>query len=229
MKTRWFVCAIAIFAGFCFAQEAFMMEDLSVRAKVDYHASRSEPPVSIKKTGDFLVLRVNVENDSRDVSLRRQEIDETVGRMIEAAAKSDRIQLHSGEHPVTRESPKLKLSEGSDRADTSSAVLYIKVPLKADDDVPGLTEELRKFVFSTTVAGRTELLPGEVGLSLLEPEQYRHELVGAIAKDVVQVASLFGESASFTVTGLDQKMKIRRVGVTEIELYLDYGFVVSSK
>lgn len=229
MKARWFICAIATFAGFCFSQEAFMMEDVSIRTKLDYAASRSEPPVSIKKTGDFLVLRVNVENDSRDVSLRRQEIDETVGRMIESAAKIGRIQLHSGEHPITRESPKIKLSEGSDRADTSCAELYVKVPLKADDNVPALTEELKNFVSSTAVAGRTELLPGEVGLSLLDPEQYRHELIGAIAKDVVKVASLFGESASFTVTGLDQKMKIRRVGVTEVELYLDYGFVISSK
>jgi len=227
MKTRWFAVVLATLAGFCLAQEAFMMKEASMA--LDYTEPRSEPPVSIKKTGDFLVLRVDVENDSRDISLRRQEIDETVGRMIEAAAKNSRIQLHSGEHPVTRESPGLKLREGSDRADTSCAELYVKVPLKTEDNVPALTEELRTFVSSTAVAGRTELLPGEVGLSLLDPEQYRHELIGAVAKDVIKVASLFGESVSFTVTGLDQKMKIRRVGVTEVELYLDYGFVISSK
>jgi hypothetical protein len=206
------------------AQERFMMENVTVTSEAE-----SDPPVSIRKTGDFLVLKVGIENDSREYSQRRQEMYDTLERMVDAAARTSRIKLHSGEYPVDKNSYKIKLREGDKRADTSLADVFVKIPLKPGDDVPRLTEELRKFVLGIKVSGRTELLPGEVGLSILDPEQYRYELIEAIAKDVKKTREIFGGANDFSVFGLDKKMKVRRVSVTEVELYLGYEFQILPK
>lgn len=206
------------------ADERFMMQ-----ASVEVSEVESDPPVSIKKTGDFLVLKVGMENDSREYSQRRQEIYDTLERMVDAAAKTSRIKLHSGEFPIDKNAFKIKLMEGGKRADTSSADVFVKIPLKPGDDVPQLTEELRKFVSGIKVSGRTEFLPGEVGLSILDPEQYRYELIEAIAKDIKKTGEIFGGTNNFSVSGLDKKLKVRRVSVTEVELYLAYEFKITPK
>ncbi len=66
--------------------------------------------------------------------------------------------------------------------------------------------------------------PGEVGLSLLNPEQYRYELLGKIADDVKQAAKIFANN--YSVSGIDTKMLIRRISVTEVELYLHYRVII---
>ncbi len=215
---------LATFSATLAAQERFMMEEVAVVSEAE-----ADPPVSIKKTGDFLVLKVGIENDSREYSLRRQEIYDTLYRMADAAAKTSRIKLHSGEYPVDKNSYKIKLREGDKRADTSSTDIFVKIPLKAGDNVLELTEELKKFILGIKASGRTELVPGEVGLSILDPEQYRYELIAAIAKDVKKAGEIFGGTNNFQVSGLDKKMKVRRVSVTEVELYLGYEFQILPK
>ena len=202
----------------------FSLEEISITGEEQY-----DPPISLKKTGDFLVLKVMAENDSREFSQRRDEIYTTIKRMVDEASKFNHIELHSGEHPIDEDSYKIKLLQGHSRADTSSTNLYVKIALKPDDNVYKLTDELRKFVSGIKVSGRTVLFPGEVGLSIVDPEQYRYELIKLIANDVKQVIDIFGDKSAFTIDGLDQKMGIRRVSVTEVELYFHYSFTISSE
>jgi hypothetical protein len=56
---------LATFGAILVAQERFLMEEIVVTE------SEADPPVSLKKTGDFLVLKVAIENDSREFSQRR--------------------------------------------------------------------------------------------------------------------------------------------------------------
>jgi len=75
-----------------------MMDDIEISLVID---SDYDPPVSLRKTGDFLVLRVKVENDSRDPEARKREIDETLLRLVKAAGLTGRFELHSGEYALT--------------------------------------------------------------------------------------------------------------------------------
>ena len=123
----------------------------------------------------------------------------------------------------------IALHEDGRRADSTYGEVFIKVPLDADADIPALTSELKQFVAETEVAGRTTLIPGRVGLSILNPEQYRHELIGAIAADIAKVSEIFGNNYSFSITGLDRALIVRRVGIGEVELFIRYGFTMKSK
>ena len=225
MKNTLLVATLLLSIGIATAQEAFFMDDMDM--EIDVSGTQYEPPVSLKKMGDFLVLKVSVVNDSREYTQRRSEVYATLDNIVKAAAKSSRIKLHSGEYPIDKTNYKIKLKQGSKRADTSTADIFVKTPLKGDDDIPELTKELRSFVSGITMLGRTELFPGEVGLSIVDSEQYRHELIEQIAEDTKKVASIF--DGAYKVSGLDKKMKTRRVSVTEIELYLNYTFEIVPK
>lgn len=220
MRTIVLVVSLLMTLGVAKAQEAFFMQDLSI----EISEAQYDPPVSLKKTGDFLVLKVTIENDSREYTQRREEIYKTLNALVTAAEKTASIKLHSGEYPIDRTNYKITLEQGSKRADTSTADIFVKIPLKGNDDIPRLTEELRGFVSGVTITGRTELFPGEVGLSIVDPEQYRYELIERIAEDTKKVARIF--DSTYKVSGLDKKMKTRRVSVTEIELYLNYSFEI---
>ncbi len=221
------VLAWCLACGIAFGQdEVFMMDDChaSVMIDIDY-----DPPIALRKTGDFLVLRVKVENDSRDPEARKREMDETLLRLVKAAGLTGRFELHSGEYALTPKNHGLALSEDGSRPDTSYAHLFIKVPLAAEDDVPKLTQELQEFVTAAEVSGRTQLSPGKVGLSVVNPEQYRYELLELIAKDISRLSEIFGGAYGFEVKGLDRRLGVRRVSVTQVELYLKYSFSMRSR
>jgi len=199
------------------------------RYRTEQPAPEELPPVSLRKTADFLVVRVRVENDSRDADQRRAEVDETLREMLRAADQGGRIQLHTGEYPITENSPVLALSADEERPDSAYAHFFVKVPLKGEDDVRALTQEMLTFVSKTKPVGRTQLRPGDVGLSMVDPEQYRYELLQKIAEDVAKVKEIFGGDFGLNIDGLDKRIKVRRVGATEVELYLMYGFTMRPK
>ena len=205
------------------ASEQFLMGEAARRTE------EGLPPVTIKRPADFLVLNVRMENDSRDDKQREQEVYATILNLVKAAEDAKNIQLHSGVDTITSGTHKISLSKAGDRPDTSQAAIFVKVPLSADADVPKLTERLRKFVSDAKLDGRTQLFPGDVGLSVVDAEKYRYELLEAIAKDIKKVSELFGDAYKFSVSGLDARIRIRRTGIKEVELYIQYSFSMSSK
>lgn len=207
--------------------ELFMMDDLDIH--IPSESYRSSPPITLKRIGDYLVLQCRIENDARDQELRKREIATTLQGMISTALQSKRFEIHNGEMVLTAESSTIALHEDTKRADSSYGELFVKVPLKADDDIPRLTEELGDFVATAKMDGRTTLIAGKIGLSIQNPEQYRYELIEAIAADIARISELFGNSYQFDISGLDQSLNIKRVGIGEVELFLRYSFSMRSK
>lgn len=182
------------------------------------------PPVTIRKTADFILLQVRILNDTRDPEKRRDEIYETVKGIVTAASQIKALEISTREMALNLQNYQVRLDEDSGKADTSSVELLFRLPLKPADDVGALTRQLRDFCSKVRVVGRSEIFPGEIGISVKTPERYRYELVGQIAADVKKTKELFGGSFEILVKGLDQRLRWRRVSVSELELYLPYSF-----
>jgi hypothetical protein len=189
-------------------------------------ASESIPPITLRKTADFLLLQVQITNDTRDEAKRRDEIYQTVKGIISDAAKVPALEITTREMVLTLQNYQVRLEESSSKADTSSVELLFRLPLKPADDVGALTTQLRQFSKRAVVTGRTEVFPGEIGISVRTPERFRYELIGQIAQDVKKLKELFGDSFDLLVKGLDQRLKWRRASVSELELYLPYSYEV---
>lgn len=189
-------------------------------------AKETSPPVSIRKTGDYLLLQVNMVNDTRDPDKRRLEMYDTVKGIISAASEVSNLEVSTREMVLSLQNYQVRLEDQHDKADASSVELLFKLPLLPSDDVAALTSKLRQFSRKVQVVGRTEVFSGEIGISMKNPERFRYEVISKIAEDVKKLKGLFGDGFEILVKGLDQRLQWRRATISEIELYLPYSYEV---
>ena len=111
-KLLWLVVSLLL-AGAAMAQEA--MEEVVVTG------SRSEgaivPGTSLRRPGDFILLTVQISNDSREEKMRTEEINATLRAMLSAASKDKSIELSViGDNnlvlPLRLDSATLQLGKG---------------------------------------------------------------------------------------------------------------------
>lgn len=214
---------------------ALLLGVSSLRAQSDevivlspFEVTRTEslPPITIRKTADFLLLQVQVVNDTRDADKRREEIYGTIKGIVAAAAKVKSLEISTREMTLTLQNYQVRLDEHSNKADTSTVELLFRLPLTPTDDVAALTAQLRAFTGQVQVVGRSEVFPAEIGISVKTPERFRYEVIGHIAEDVGKVRQLFNGSFELLVKGLDQRLQWRRVSISELEIYLPYSYDV---
>lgn len=88
-------------------------------------------------------------------------------------------------------------------------------------------EKLRRFAESTTVVGRNEVFPNQIGISIVDPEKYRYAVLEAIAEDLKRTKEIFGNDHKVIISGLDQRVQWKRTSISEIEIYIHYEFIVA--
>jgi hypothetical protein len=184
------------------------------------------PHVTLKRRADNLVTTVRVVCDTRDATLRDQELRQTLRDMIKtAAASGGTITLSVGDTILVPFDEtmieKSILPEG--RPDTSYAGVVVKTAVKADDTYDAAVARVLAFVAATPKTGRTEILADtRWDLTLIGPENNRDELISLIAADAKKTAGLFGGGFAVAVTGLQSPITWYQSGPLDLDLYLPY-------
>lgn len=199
-------------------------------------AKRSEsyyeiPAVTITKPADFLVQEVRLVNDSRAPDLRKQEIVSTIEGMLKQASRDRSVALSYGQgflEPVNLNEVALQIIEDNKRTDTSSVDLFVKVTLASGDDTRARIASLKQFIARIQKVGRTEIeAQGDVGLSIVDPEKYRAEILGRIAAENARLARAMGPRCHVKVAGLEGRVQWDRTSIAELTLYIPYGVEIS--
>ena len=184
------------------------------------------PAVTIKKPADFLVQEIELVNDSRSTDLRRKEIISTIEGMLKRAAGDKNIALSYGKGfllPIDLTDESLEIIEGKGRSDTSSIRIFVKITLAAGDNIKARIADLRKFISRTQVVGRTEIESlGDVGLSIVNPEKYRYEILAKVAEENARLTKAIGSKCRVTIAGLAARVHWQRTEVSELTLYVPY-------
>lgn len=198
-------------------------------SRISYRDLLDTPAVSITRPGDYLLLPIELVNDTRSEQGRRDEIHATIRKMI--AAAGNRFEIVHGDTYVTRldaanhKVPLESAGEGKkERPDTSSVSLFVRTAIGgAPERVEELTRALREFVDRVERVGRTEIdVEKETALSLSRPERFRHEIIRAIAEDTGQVRAALGEGCEVAIEGLSSRIEWQRVSAAELMLYIPY-------
>lgn len=193
-------------------------------------AGESElPPITVRKTGDYLLLQLELTNDTRDPDKRRDEIYETIKGMLAQGGQVAKLEISTREMVLNAANYQTRLELSPEKSDTSKVELLLKLPLTGADDVSALTAQLRSFAKKIHVIGRTEVFPGEIGISVRTPERFRYEVIAKVAEDVKRLKELFGNGFEIIVRGLDQRLRWQRASISELELYLPYSYEVYPK
>ena len=215
------------------AQTAFaQVEEVVVTgARISGDDYSQIPAVVLRRRADFLVQRVRLTNDTRAESGRISELQQTIRDMYREASRRTGIALSYGDDfliPITATATELTFGPGGKRPDTSSTSIYVKMALRPNEDVAAAIASLRDFIQKAKPTGRTELeAEGDVGLSLVEPEKYRYEIIGQIADDARKLRNSVGPSCRVQISGLSGRVSWQRSDISELTLYVPYKIDLS--
>lgn len=213
---------------FSFNAWSLMLEEVIVTAQ---QRGDPLPGTVLKKTGDFLLLEVKVLNDTRDEKDRKEEIYQTLKNAISTASKNKAIELSIVESgfviPLTLDNHRIELNKGS-RPDTSVATIRVKTAIPSDiKKATKLIDEMKSFVDEVKVVGRTDLESlSSIDVSVVSPNQYRHEIISLFSADAKGVASSLGDDYRIVVEGIDRPVQWVRVGPLQLALYIPYSYSV---
>ena len=224
--SRWAFVLPFVVAGAAFAQSGSLEEVVVTGART---AEVRLPATSVKRQADFMLLQVEVSNDSRDHKLRRDEIYTTLRAMMDAAAKDKSIELS-----VIREDNivlPFKLTDatlGFDESSSDSLSTTISVKTRID---PGITngalllEKLKNFMTGIKTAGRTQLSDeGETQVSVVNIAQYRDQVIQLFSADVKKVTAALGGDYRVVVRGVDQPIRWVRDGTLGVIIFVPYAY-----
>jgi hypothetical protein len=194
--------------------------------------SASIPGTSLRKTGDFVLLQVNVTNDTRESDARKNEIYTTLRTALAAANRDGTIELSVIDEndlviPLKVDSATVVLRPG-DRPDTSQTRISVKTRIP-DSNASGqaLISKLKDFVNDIKVTGRTKLDPdGDVDISIVGPHRYRDEIIQLFAADAKKVTEALGPDYKVVALGIDRPVQWVRTGLLELALFVPYRYDV---
>jgi hypothetical protein len=198
-----------------------------------YDSGAPAPALALRRTADFAVLQVTVTGDTRDPVKRREEIYAMVRGAISLAQKSG-IELATGDTIVEALTignyQNLILSDDDDRADSQTASFLVKAGLSQGGDAKTALERIARFVRDVPTVGRAEIkTKSELTLSVVNPEQYRGQIIALVAADAAASAAQFGAGYGVEVQGLERRVQWGRASLTEIYLYLPVSYAVVPK
>lgn len=207
------------------------MEEIVVTAHKRSEAL-PDPSVFLRRNADFMLLQVEVNNDTRDEEQRADEIHATLKNFLDAAAKQRNIEVSLITEndlvvPLTEQNYRIRVLPGK-RVDTSSVYISVKTPIATDArDGQTLINKLQSFVGSIKVVGRTELdADRDVDISVVGPAQYRNQIISRFAEDVKSVTSALGPDYRVVVEGIDGPVYWYRISQLELGLYIPYRYLV---
>lgn len=214
------------------AQEGGVEEVIVTASRISEYDATETPHVVLRKRADNLLVLVNVVCDTRDASQRRAELKATLRNLIAAAAKDPGIELGLGEEVVGKIDETMidSLIGPAGRPDTSQVSLLIKTRIVPTDTLDGASKRIDDFIAKVAKAGRTEVLAtSNVNLSLVQPEQYRDEIIALVARDSLKSAGAFGSDYGVTVNNLQLPISWYQSAPLELALYIPYRMEVRPK
>jgi hypothetical protein len=190
------------------------------------------PATSLKRQADYLLLQVEVNNDSRDYKTRRDEIYATLRAMQAAAERDKAIELslirdESIVLPLTLDDTTLNF-EDTGIGGRLSTTINIKTPISSGSaDGAALIAKLKNFVSDIKSTGRTTLYDeDETQVSVVNIGQYRDPVIQLFANDVKKITNALGGDYRVVISGLDQPIQWVRSGTLDVTIFVPYTYDV---
>ncbi|MEM1264183.1 MAG: hypothetical protein AAGH76_17420 [Pseudomonadota bacterium] len=209
MKLRQIAWLLVLLIPYAAAQDG-QLEEIVVTGSRISASSYDMPAVAITRQADFPVQNIRLVNDSRSPERRKAEIFKTVENLIKRSRAMKGMALSYGDgflEPIDLNDEALQLLEERNRVDTSYVDIYAKVALDPDRSSKAQIGDLREFIAGVDKSGRTEILPqGDIGLTIIGPEQYRYEILGQIAEENVKVNEAMNGNCKISIGGLESRV-----------------------
>jgi len=206
-----------------------------IRRDTDDRVAPAVPAVVVTRRADNLIVQVRVVNDTREAAARRSELTATLRAMARVAASQGSIDLsilNDGMLVPFTEDMIATLTLGVDgaRSDTSATSLIIKTPIQPGDTLDSASDRIERFVNQIDLNGRTLVsINGGWQLSIVNPAQYRPQVLEAIATNARQTSTAFGDGYAVHVEGMANPLTWIQSGPLELAMFVPYTMTVTPR
>jgi hypothetical protein len=209
----------------------------AMRRDSDDDRGAAIPVIGVRRRGDFLVQTYQIVSDTREPTARRDEVYATLLNLLNEAGRNRNIQISVRDDDelrgVTKDNYRAVPLAGNwrNRSDTSYVSVYVKHRLSQDgSNAAAATTAIESFAKTVKVSGRAEVLPaGDTEISIINPQQYRQQILDLVAKDSLKVASLFGPDYGVDFSGFTAPIQWIGESPTEVFLYIRYSASIRPK
>ena len=190
------------------------------------------PAVAIVRRADFVVAHVTVESDTRDLAARRAELLQTLSELDRRARANGPVSValleesedDAGDTRVKSFSASAAQAQiaGGTRPDTSSVAILLRTRVAPSDSLASTEERLDAFMRTLPKPGRVTLTSGDPALTIVNPGQYRTEVIAAMTADAKAILAAVGPGHGVHIDGLEGRIAWRRSGDLELTLYIPH-------
>jgi hypothetical protein len=188
------------------------------------------PAVRLQMQADYIAIPLTIQNDSKDPIKRTDEIERALRLITEKVKQQPDLKVKPG---VVSLSPQEKtgLSKFSsyDSHGGSSGQLYILGTLKQEGTVFDLTKRVYQVVNAIQFSDGTKISLGNTLLGLDDPEKYRSQLLGLIAKSIDGTKKALNVNGSIELDGLESAVAVMQLNEREVIVFLNYRLQVQTK
>lgn len=186
---------------------------------------------TIMRKADFVACPVSISSDKKEPEERFADLQAALREMVKAAEQNPKIKIHSGPVSLSGEAQSSfslsKLSSGYDSY--STARLHILVPVgdgKPDVFAGGLA--IKQLLAGVNFPDKVKCSLGQIQLAVDNPEQYRAEILKAIAEGIKEARTLLDQNGAIQVTGLASPVMARQADDENVELFIEYSLTLST-
>ncbi|GGX63662.1 hypothetical protein GCM10011309_12100 [Litorimonas cladophorae] len=214
------------------AQDEIVVTGSRISRANKFEEKGGAPGVTVIKRGDFLLLEVFIESDARDETERLSEIAATIDRFIGLARADTSIELSIVESGTTvRNLTTMNYQQGISRGgrpDTSIARIRVKTAIPEQvENSANLAGKLSRFVDKVDEKGRITISTnGETAVSVVDPYQYRNEVVAEVVKEIKTITETLGPEYVAIIEGLDRQVYWDRKGDIDLAFSLPYTYEI---
>jgi hypothetical protein len=188
------------------------------------------PTVRMQIAADFVAIPINIQNDSKDPVKRSDEIEKALRLVTERLKQHPDLTVRPGVVSLSpTEQSGLKSYSGYDSYGGSSAQLYVLGTLKNDTNVFSVTKRIYQTISAIQQSDGTKITFGKTALGLNDPEKYRNQLLGLIAKSITDTKKSLGIVGSVEVGGLENPVAVMQINESEVALFINYKLRIETK
>jgi len=188
------------------------------------------PAVGLRRLADFAVQEVTITCDTREAARRHDEIFQMIKGAIDLATRRGGVELATGTmvvEPLTLSNYRGLTLTGDGRPDTDKTSFLVKSRLSPGVDAKAALDRIDAFVKDAPAVGRAEIKrTDDMTLSVVQPDQYRGQIIEFVAADAKATAARMGPEYAVDIRGLDRPVEWARASLTEVFLYLPYAYSV---
>jgi len=201
-KMRALLLVIAIFVP-----QLVLASESSVVIAVGY--ASSVPPVRVQTRADYLAVPVSVQSDTKDPLKRIDQIENALRCLADRVKQQGDLAIRPGSVSLSpRDTTKSFISYEPSPA--PPVQLYLLASLKPETSVFALTKRIHQLVVGNTTLG------------VNDPEKFRPQLLGLIAKSVADTRKILGANGSTELDGLENPIAVMVVNETDVMLFINF-------